>query len=423
MKPGKYRINFLLEQRKDKSTVLITENVPINAVITFAGNRLVYYIDYRIDFTKWDLDKQQVKTNNFNKAGDSASIINRRIADIRTVVSDIFRHYENLRTFPTIPQVRAEIRNRLNEKINHVKHKENTLLARFEQYIKDVEVSPLRRKQIESCKNHLERFDSKVTFESLNIDSFKKHLIKDTGEKGNKKKSLNTIAGILKKLKAFISYARIKEWTKLNPFQNYSIDSEKYGEPVYITREERDMLFNAEIDNERLSRTMDIFILQCLIGARIGDFVKLTKDNIVNDAIEYVPSKSVNKSFRKVRIPLSDKAKAIINKYNIPDGSLVPYISQQKYNDNLKDLFRLDNIKLTRPVVRLNPLTRKNEVIPLSELASSHMARRTFIGLLHKTTKNEVIASMSGHVNDSRAFSRYYRIDEEQQGEAIESID
>jgi site-specific recombinase XerD len=423
MKPGKYKVKIILEKRKDESGELITENVPINMDITFNGKRLRYYSNYRIDFNKWEPEKEQVKINNFNRAGESASIINRRITELRSVVSEIFRHYENLKAFPTVDQLKTEIRSRLNEKINHVVKKENSFFERFDQYIKEVEVSPLRRKQIDSCKNHVERFDPKVTFESLNPDKFKNYLINDTGKGEKKNKSINTIAGILKRLKAFLSYSRLKGWTKVNPFENYSIDGEKYGEPIYLTKGERDALYIAEIENERLSRVRDMFILQCLIGARIADFVKLTKENIVKGAIEYVPAKTVNKSYQKVRIPLSEKAKAIIDKYNLPDGSLVPYISGQKYNDYLKELFRLDNVKLTRPVVRLNPLTRKNEVKPLSELASSHMARRTFIGLLHKTTKNEVIASMSGHVNDSRAFARYYKIGEDQQDEAILSIE
>lgn len=417
MKPGKYRINFLLEQRRDKNGNLIEQNVPINAVITFAGKRLVYYIDYRIDKSQWDGHK--VQKNNYNKAGESSGEINRRIADLSGLVSEIFRHYESLKTFPTVEQLRNEIRTRLNEIINHNKPKELTLINRFEQYIKDVEVSPLRRKQIESAKNNLKSYEPLVKYETFNPEAFKKHLLNDPEQK----RSINTVSGILKKVKAFYSYSRLNGWTKANPFENITIESEKYGDPIYLTKEERDLLFNAEIENNRLSKVRDIFVLQCLIGARIGDFIKLKKDNIVNGAIEYVPSKTINKSFKKVRIPLSEKAKAIINRYNLPDGELVPYISQQKYNDYLKELFKLDNIKLTRPVVRLNPLTRKNEVVPLSDLASSHMARRTFIGLLHRTTKNEVIASMSGHVHNSRAFSRYYRIDEDTQQEAIKSID
>jgi site-specific recombinase XerD len=289
------------------------------------------------------------------------------------------------------------------------------------QYILEAKVSPLRKKQLKSTMNHVKRFNEDTTFESLNLDKFENYLTNDTGKDDKKNKSLNTISGILKRMRAFISYARDKNWTSVNPFENFTIGEELYGDPVYLTKTERDFLYDAVIPIEILAQVRDMFVLQCFIGARISDFMKLTKDNIVNDAIEYVPAKTVNESFKKVRIPLSEKAKAIINKYNIPDGSLLPFIPDQRYNVYLKDLFQL--CKLNRPVVRLNPLTRENETVPLYKMANSHMARRTFIGILHKKAKNEVIASMSGHVENSKAFARYYNIDEEDQNEAITSIE
>ena len=51
-----------------------------------------------------------------------------------------------------------------------------------------------------------------------------------------------------------------------------------------------------------------------------------------------------------------------------------------------------------------------------SEAASSK-------GRLLKGVKNEIIASMSGHVENSRAFSRYYNIDKEDQEQAIKMIE
>jgi hypothetical protein len=42
------------------------------------------------------------------------------------------------------------------------------------------------------------------------------------------------------------------------------------------------------------------------------------------------------------------------------------------------------------------------------------MARRNFIGNLYKQVKDpDLISSMTGHVNGSRAFARYREIDEE----------
>ena len=53
-------------------------------------------------------------------------------------------------------------------------------------------------------------------------------------------------------------------------------------------------------------------------------------------------------------------------------------------------------------------------VYALKEVATSHTARKTFIGNLYKQVPDpNLIASMSGHVEGSRAFNRYRTIDDE----------
>ena len=62
----------------------------------------------------------------------------------------------------------------------------------------------------------------------------------------------------------------------------------------------------------------------------------------------------------------------------------------------------------------LNPITHKEEKKQINEIGSSHMARRTFIAnLYNKVQDPNVIGSMTGHVEGSRAFSRYRTIEED----------
>lgn len=97
---------------------------------------------------------------------------------------------------------------------------------------------------------------------------------------------------------------------------------------------------------------------------------------------------------------------------------LLPFISDTLYNRALKDIFRLAG--LNRIVTRLNPVTRLPEQKRLYELASSHMARRTFVGVLHsKNVKNEVISSMTGHSPNSRSYTRYRTVVQELKVDAI----
>jgi hypothetical protein len=51
------------------------------------------------------------------------------------------------------------------------------------------------------------------------------------------------------------------------------------------------------------------------------------------------------------------------------------------------------------------------------------MARKSFIGNLYKKTKDSVICSMSGHVEGSKAFARYYRVENEDKINAVNLIE
>ena len=61
---------------------------------------------------------------------------------------------------------------------------------------------------------------------------------------------------------------------------------------------------------------------------------------------------------------------------------------------------------------------------PLYEVATSHTARKTFVGNLYRQVPDpNLIASMSGHSEGSRAFARYRKIDDEMKKELVNLLD
>ena len=115
---------------------------------------------------------------------------------------------------------------------------------------------------------------------------------------------------------------------------------------------------------------------------------------------------------------------ALIEKYKGIDVKcrLFPFISPQRYNDAIKEIFRLCGI--TRLITVLDSVTGEEVQRPINEVASSHMARRTFVGNLYKRVKDpNLIGSMSGHVEGSRAFARYREIDDDVKKEIVSLID
>lgn len=62
----------------------------------------------------------------------------------------------------------------------------------------------------------------------------------------------------------------------------------------------------------------------------------------------------------------------------------------------------------------INPTTREEEKRPLNEIASSHIARRCFIGNLYKQVKDpNLVGALTGHKEGSKSFARYRDIDED----------
>lgn len=153
------------------------------------------------------------------------------------------------------------------------------------------------------------------------------------------------------------------DYTDKNPFRKYSIKTEVYGTPYYITLAERKQLREADLSaHPHLERQRDIFIFQSVIGCRVSDLWAMTKANVVNGFVEYIARKT----------------------------------------------------KENRPVTVINPKTREEEKKRLCDIASSHLARSTFIGNLYKETPDSnIIGKLSGHKEGSRAFARYRDIDDD----------
>ncbi len=231
----------------------------------------------------------------------------------------------------------------------------------------------------------------------------------------------NTMLKIKQRLKSFFNWAFREGMTENRPFEDLTIGSAIYGTPYYITFAERDLIADFDLsDNPKLEAQRDIFIFQCYIGCRVGDLLKMTNSNINGGSIEYMPHKTMKNSPKKVSVPLHSKAVELLEKYRQKgdNAPLFPFITAQKYNDAIKRIFTACGV--CRNVVIVNPKTGEAENVPINTVASSHLARRTFVGNLYKQVKDpNLIGKLSGHSEGSRAFARYRDIDEEMKKELI----
>ncbi|MCD7961986.1 MAG: site-specific integrase [Rikenellaceae bacterium] len=283
--------------------------------------------------------------------------------------------------------------------------------------LKEIEWSFFNEKEVYSV--HPDIYDE--------VPYYTKQSVKTPQKNDDKKKSCvpeergqNYVSDMLIRFLSFIIWANDNNFANNNPFKNYPIQEPVYGTPIYISVEERKKLYEADFsENPMLATQRDIFVFQTFIGCRVGDLIKFTYNNVINGNLEYIPKKTKDDRADTLVVPLSPTAIEIIERYRDERrNSLLPFISEQKYNEYIKEAFKLAG--LDRMVTVINQRTRLEEQKPLYELAFSHMARRTFIGNIYKKVKySNLVGSLSGHKEGSRAFARYRNIDDDIKKELI----
>ncbi len=242
----------------------------------------------------------------------------------------------------------------------------------------------------------------------------------------------NHIVNLKKKFKRFFLWLNKEGYSSNHPFDGVEIKSEKYGDPIILSLDERNKIADFDLSaTPHLERQRDVFVFQCLIGCRVSDLLKMTPDNVVDGQVQYIPRKTIDNKAVTAEIPLNKRALAILSKYKDFDMSpyrskvnsrpLLPFISAQKYNEAIKEIFKVCGIN--RLVTVLNPISGEQENKPMYEVASSHMARRCFVGNLYNQIQDpNLISSMSGHVEGSREFARYRKIERDAKKKAVDLI-
>ncbi len=222
----------------------------------------------------------------------------------------------------------------------------------------------------------------------------------------------NYMSGVFKELRAFFNWAYKTKVIDTLPFEGFEMPSERYGSPVYLTLDDVQKIYSADMAaHPALAVQRDIFVFQCNVGCRIGDLLRLKKRDVINGAVEYIPTKTIRETARTVVVPLNRIAREIVARYgDRPGDRLLPFGSPEKYNEDIKTILRLAGI--TYLVTELDTVTRTEKKVPINEIASSHMARRTFIGNIYKLVRDpNLVSALTGHVEGSRAFNRYRTID------------
>lgn len=167
-----------------------------------------------------------------------------------------------------------------------------------------------------------------------------------------------------------------------DPFASYKIRLEKVDRG-YLSEDEIKIILKKKMVSERLEQVRDVFIFSCFSGLAYTDVANLKQDNIRKsfDGNLWIITKR-QKTNTDVNVPLLDIPKMILEKYKgkLPDGKILPIISNQKLNAYLKEIADVCGVK-------------KN--------LTFHLARHTFATTttLAKGVPIETVSKMLGHTN------------------------
>lgn len=399
----------------------------------------------------WDSKNQQIKSRMVCDE-EMRQMVDTEVTAIRRFFEDAYQHdRDNIdKNWPKL--ILDKYYNPLKYKQETVEEKK-TLLSLYDYYLEMHPLSDIRIRNNRVVMRVLQRYELFVRLThprkrkfTLYIDDVdqtmlhdiwkyvkNEHIYRDNypelfeaapEKRPSKPRGENTLIDYFCKIRTFFRWCYDNGLTQNRPFDKFHLDEPVYGTPVFITLEERDKLLDTDFtDDARLAMQRDIFVFQTLIGCRVSDLYALTRDNIINDAVEYIAGKTVDGNPRTIRVPLNSISRGILDKYRYREGkSLFPFTAQQDYNEDIKEVFK--RAGLDRMVTILNPTTRRQEQKKLYEVASSHMARRTFVGNLYLETKDKgLVATLSGHDPNSDAFNRYWAPNEEVRLEMIEKLE
>lgn len=395
------RIKFYLKRPNEKLPTAII------CSIAFSQNRLKIYTGISVDPRYWNSKTHNARQTSSFRQGSS---INTRLDKIRGTIERVYYDYLNVNNAEPSPIVFHRL---IDASLGRSKEAKLSFFEYFQDFIdrtragqrqtaKGKIISPEKAKMYGTTYNKLKEFNPKLDFENIDLDFYHEF----TAWLRKRGFSENTIGGHFKYIKSVLNEA-----TERGQNTNIAFRSKRFTvitedvDNIALTDSELTDLYNFDLsDDKRLERVRDLFLIGAHSGLRFSDFSRLTSDNINNGIIEIRQSKTGN----PVAIPVHPVIKSIIEKY---DGNLPESISNQKFNDYLKEIAQqVPSLKVSASKTRTQGGMRTTVNYQKWELVSSHTARRSFATNAYlQGIPTVTIMAITGHKTE-KSFLKYIKV-------------
>lgn len=319
-----------------RNAVKKTGKAPIIARITVDQAKTQFYTQLEIAPDQWDVPRGKATGR-----GPEAQQINSLLDDVRMAVQ---KQYHSL--LETDGYVTAE---RVRDAYLGKTEKTRTILEFFaqhnEQYLQKVKMDPTNKTywRYELTRRRLEEFIkykysvSDMPLKDINVLFVENFLLFNENVHGC---NHNTAMKFVQRLRTVVNFAKNTGMLFIDPFGNFKVKFER-TDRGYLTMEEIMAIYHHTFPSRRLEQVRDLFVFSCFTALSYIDVCELQPDDISTgfDGNLWIIRKrhktKVTASIRLLDIPI-----AILKKYKgkLPNGKLLPVISNQRVDDYLKEI-------------------------------------------------------------------------------------
>ena len=385
-------VNFLYRSTKPKANLVIR--------LLFRDNGVDYVFGGK---TKFEIEKHYwTKQHNLTRV-KHIDLSNIQV-DVNKELNKIENHVLNAFNSTDVSEVSKEwLQAQIDEYYNPTL--KNTLPNKLTSYIdyyiecKQYELTIASFKKFRTIKKKLEALElahnKTILISDINED-FKNEFVRYYKENGY---NTNTIQRELSFIKTFCRHARSNGIETSIQLDGLKLPKAK-AEKIYLTFDELEQIEQTHFDSEALSNAKDWLIISCYTGQRVSDFLNFTKDMIrVEDKVKLIEF-TQKKTNKRMSLALHPKVIEILNKNN---GNFPYKISDQRYNEYIKEVCRIAGITAPTKGGKNNPETNRKEsgIYQKYELVSSHIGRRSFATNFYSKIPTSLLISATGHSSEA----------------------
>lgn len=400
-------------------------NAPLRCYIRWKGGNITINLGYNVNTNAWNSDTQRCKRNTDHDAQNiPASEINRIIGDCEELINNCFSHFEKQGATPTKDELKHLIDVRTGKIKNDISEKDKFTNV-IDEFIKanSSKWEYNTYKHFRSLREQIQTFDSNCKlsdFDDKKMPERILHFFLNLGDGNNN----NTIHGKIKYIKNVLKYAIQAGYIADSNFLKWRHLFKSAKRPViFLTWEELMRIYKYDFSkNLWLDAVRDVFCFCCFTSLRYSDVANLKAHNIVNNTIRITTIKTSD----TLEIELNKYSMAILTKYKgktFKNGLILPIISNQKTNKQLKEIAKLCEINTPVTITSYKGIKREDKTVPKYELITSHVGRRTFISnAIMLGIPPEIVMKWSGH-SDYKAMKPYIDIANEAKKQAMALFD